>query len=208
MANINDPTHKALEQDAIDLFKEYGFSISEATYHSVMDDSVVKILQDLWTPTALYLRGRADRVAVRKSPPMALQWEAKTHESKKYHDMTLEVLPVCAYLALCRLGIDCLYVYRDPPTIKNKEIVHLGYEKGFWICNIPDPRVIMIPQRWPTQALNQVWTEKCKDRIRSFFPDTPIRITNQNYGSGDPFLIIDESVVVNLPDWREIIKGL
>lgn len=201
MLNIkpDDLDHANLEKDVTTCFETYGFLVSQATYHSVMPNSIVKILQNLWTPTALYLRGRADRVAVRRNPPCAIQWEAKTHKSRKWHDMTIEVLPLCAHLALLSMGIKCLYAYRDKWARHNA---------GFWTYDMPDPRVIMIPLRWQTQDRNENWVSYCTGQIKHFFPNVPTRTIANNRGSGDPFAIIDESTVKSMPHWHTLIDQL
>jgi len=78
--------HEKLEQDAKDFLSELGFLTDEATYHTVMNLEVKDRLSRIYTPTSLYLRGRADRIAVHKSLPLVFEWEAKTHESRNLHD--------------------------------------------------------------------------------------------------------------------------
>lgn len=185
--------HEKLEQDAKDFLSELGFLTDEATYHTVMNLEVKDRLSRIYTPTSLYLRGRADRIAVHKSLPLVFEWEAKTHESRNLHDMLLEALPLCHHLIKAQLDVECLYVYRNP---------HKNHEAGFWIKDIPTVRIIMIPSRWSGDQIS--WFT---GQFKRFFPETDIRSTGSNAGSGDPFLIIDESTVTRLPHWKDCIRG-
>ena len=187
-----NPAHEKLEQDVRDFLSELGFMTDESTYHTVMDPKVVDRLSRIYTPTSLYLRGRADRVAVHESLPLVFEWEAKTHASRNLHDMLLETLPLCHHLAKAQLDVECLYIYRNP---------HKNHEAGFWVKDIPAARIIMIPSRWDADQIS--WF---KGQFKRFFPETDIRFTGSNAGSGDPFLIIDESIVMRLPHWKDCIR--
>jgi len=184
--------HKKLEQDAKDFLSELGFLTDEATYHTVMNPEVKDRLSRIYTPTSLYLRGRADRIAVHKSLPLVFEWEAKTHESRSRHDMLLEALPVCHHLIKAQLGVECLYVYRNP---------HKNHEAGFWVKDIPAARIIMIPSRWNADQIS--WF---KGQFKRFFPEIEIRSVGRTAGTDDPFLIINESIVMRLPHWKDCIR--
>lgn len=185
--------HSKLEDDVTAFLNECGFLVEQAPYHTTMSIEMVSVLQDLYTPTSLYLRSRADRIAVRAYPPLAFEWEAKTHTSSRLHDCTIEVYPVAAHLLKSSMDVRCLYIYRD---------VEKGYDVGFWIHQMPDIRVIMIPDRW-----NRAWTAWHKSYCNRFFPATSIRTGTRSNGTGDPFLIIDESIVRGLPHWKDLIRA-
>lgn len=191
-------SHKTLETDIAEYLDRKGFWVGAATYHEVLPDNIKRRLSAIYTPTALYLRGRADRIAVHKTGDVVIEWEAKTHTSGQRHDMTLEALPLCHHMDNANLGVICLYVYRDTDC---------GYECGFWTeqLNTRDVpvRVIMIPGRW--NADQRAWYRKQFARV---LPGVQIVDTGRNAGTGDPFLIIDESVVRGLPDWRCLIDEL
>jgi len=183
--------HQRLEDDVSQFLIEQGFLVDDATYHDNMDERVVRVLQNIYTPTGLYLRGRADRVAVRGIPPMVFEWEAKTHVSRARHDITVEALPLCHHIVKARLDVKCLYCYRNE---------HKGHEVGFWIHDMPEPRIIMIPNRWrPTQ---QDWFE---EKFREIIPGVDIRRIGRTRGANDPFVIIDESKIADMPHWKDLI---
>jgi len=189
----DNPEHIQLENDVRKYLSGLGFLTDEATYHSVMNPKVKDRLSHIYTPTSLYIRGRADRIAVHTQYDIVFEWEAKTHTSKKYHDMTLEALPLCHHLAKIQLDVECLYVYRD-------SIV--GYDCGFWVKDIPPIRVIMIPERW-----GRAKSDWFKDQFTRFWPETKIRTTPAYGGSGDPFVIIDQSIVAKLSHWQDCIRA-
>ena len=184
--------HTELEAEVTEYLIDEGFLVAQAPYHTTMDDKMVKALQNLYTPTSMYVRSRADRIAVRERPPLVFEWEAKTHASSYRHDCTIELYPVIAHILKARLDVRCLYIYRDPWK---------GYDFGFWIRELPEVRAIMIPDRW-----DDAWTSWYMSYCKRFFPKTPIRTGMRTRGSGDPFLIIDESIIKELPHWKEQIQ--
>lgn len=190
----NTIEHSQLETDATEYLTAAGFVVAEAPYHATMAEEDVEALQQTVTPTALYIRSRADRIAIRQSPPLVFEWEAKTHTTNKRHDCTLEALPVAIHLLKAQLDIRCLYVYRDP---------YKGYEVGFWIHDFPEVRVIMIPDRW-----GDAWTAWFQGVFSNFFPGVKIVDRIKTRGSGDPFLIIDESIIRELPGWTDLIDRI
>jgi hypothetical protein len=186
--------HKDLESDIRAYTAGLGFKTSEATYHTVMAAEVVKILQRRFTPPALYIRARADRVAVHGVRCVEFELEAKTHQSTRFHDMTLELLPLVFHIAKLEVGVDCLYAYRNP---------FLDENMGFWVSAIPPIRDITIPDRLEWKQLRG-WVDGL---INQFFPETKVlRKPYCGNGSGDPYLIIDRKDVLRLRDWRGLIQ--
>ncbi len=180
--------HKNLETDVKDFLESRNYLIYEATYHAIATTEIRDILRTRFTPTSLYLRGRADRIAIHKTLTLEFEFECKTHISRDYHDCTIELLPLIHHLSKSKLGVKCFYAYRDntfSPAI----------ECGFWIDQLPKIREIWIP---PRRTNNIPWFDEL---ARFWLPDIPVS-HNAVGGSGDPFLIIDESIVKSLPHWQ------
>jgi len=183
--------HKTLESDVKSYLESRNYLIYEATYHAIASVETRNILSRRFTPTALYLRGRADRIAIHKEYTFEFEFECKTHLNSKYHDMTLELLPLIHHLSKSKLGVKCLYIYR-----------HKDMECGFWMDELPQIRQIWIPPaRWQTQQ-SIAWFES----ISNIFFDGIDIVTSAVAGTGDPFLIIDESTVKNLVHWQSLIE--
>lgn len=180
------------------IVKEYlidkGFLVGRATYHEVFDEEMKEILMSRCTPTALYLRGRADRVAIHKKLPLEFEFEIKTKMPGTLPDFTAEVIPFAHHLFKANLGVMILYVYFDP---------FRNLEKGFWVSDRPPIREIIFPNRWRGRE------KKILEIIinRTFGGKVPVRYTKWRYGSGDPFLIIDYEDVKKLPDWRKLVDS-
>jgi len=191
------PEHGRLEHDVMAFLSEHGFLFGSATYHDVMDPLLVNRLQSVLTPTTLRLRTRADRVAVHRRHGLAFEWEAKTHAGSKYHNMALEVYPLCAHLAESDMDVRCLYVYRDQDR---------GYDVGFWVHNPLDipVRAVKVPTRWQ----NHWFAAWIVAKVQEWWPEVPIDPINWRSGSGDPFILIDESVVREMSDWRDLILAV
>lgn len=185
-------THQTLESEATEYLNKNGYLVDAATYHTKMRREIVERLQRTYNPTSLYLRGRADRIAIHKIYPVAFEWEAKTHTSEVYHDMTLEALPLCHHISKARLGVECLYIYQDNYPRHEHEV-------GFWVTQLPPIREIKIPNRWDSATIN--WY---RVMFGLFLPGVRVVEMGRGGGSGDPFIIIDESVVCNLKSWQEL----
>jgi len=186
--------HKELIKDVTDFLRQLEFRVDSAPYHKKMEQEITGVLQYMDDPTSLYLRGRADRIAVLEDPPLVFEWEAKTHENKDKHDMLLEALPLAFHVLKAQYGVKCLYVYRNP---------HRDHQVGFWVHEIPDIRVIIIPRnRWDENK--RLWF---RGIFRDCFPGihTSEPLLRGCPGSYDPFAIIDESIVSTLLHWRELI---
>lgn len=190
----NAEFHKKLIDDVTNFLKQLDFRVDSAPYHKKMGKEIIGMLQRRDDPTSLYLRGRADRIAVLEDPPLVFEWEAKTHENKDRHDMVIEALPLAFHILKAQYGVKCLYIYRNP---------HEGHEVGFWVHEVPDIRVIMIPRnRWGEDK--RLWF---RGIFRSCFPGIHISEPTLKccLGSLDPFAIVDESIVLDLPNWRGLI---
>ena len=134
--SVDYKPHKNLEDDVTDYLLDKGFIVHQSTYHEVMPRVLARILSLRFSLTALYLRGRADRIAIHRELPIEFEWEAKTHARKDKRDLTIEALPLVHHMAKSRLGVDCLYAAR----------VH-GKDVGFWVSNLPEIKCVFLPLR-------------------------------------------------------------
>ena len=193
IASPDNTDHKSLEQTVNDFLTSAGFLTASATYHDVMPPELVRTLRNRRSMTAQSLRTRADRVAVHRSRPIEFEYECKTHLSDRYHDMTVEALPLALHVAKARYGVKCLYCYHNP---------HTGQELGFWVHDLPPIRELRMPEeRW--NAEETAWFRAV---FSDAFPDVKV-IESFSRGSGDPFAVIDEFTLSGLPDWRSLIAG-
>lgn len=185
--------HDAFEQNVIAWMEQKGFMCHSATYHKTLPKGMANILQSRYSPNANYLRGRADRIAVHATMPVEFEFECKTHKSQTYHDMTVELSPLCMHIMKSRHEIECLYIYKDGPN-----------EKGFWVTGIGEilnVREVKIPERWSDS--DAVWFESL---ARQYIPRVKAtRCRNTPYGSNDPYVIIDRSDVETMRDWRDLV---
>jgi hypothetical protein len=186
------PQHDAFETEVTQWLTAMGFLCHSATYHTMMPPAMANLLRRRSSMTALHLRGRADRIAIHQTLPVEFEYECKTHDSQQYQDLTIELTALCFHLMKARLGVKCLYIYR-----------HNGREKGFWADEMPTPRVVHIPARYDAAT-----TLQFKGMAENYFPNVPIRLGGKTNGSGDPFVIIDYSVVAQMANWRELVGVL
>ena len=195
MGDLHKP-HSDLEEDVRQYLAARGFWTTELTYHECLPGEWVRKLQDRWSPTALYIRGRADRLAMHPTAEVEFEWEAKTHKSSRKHDLCIEALPLLHHLLKGRVDVQCLYIYRNP--FVNEEV-------GFWTDVMPKIREVHIPQRWDDEQMS--WFHQV---LETYFPRIPLRETywNATKGSGDPYIIIDRSVVRDMPHWKAAVDSL
>ena len=151
MITSNSVEHKRLEKDIETYLDSLGFDSASATYHDAMPDHVVGRLIEIYTPDSLYIRGRADRIAIHRTKDIVFGWEAKTGGRE---DMSIELLPLAHHLNAWQLGARTIYFCRNTVA---------GYEKAFW-CDTP-PRIVRahIPPRYKMgekfyrQIIEDIW---------------------------------------------------
>ncbi|MFH0938262.1 MAG: hypothetical protein V1899_03140 [Planctomycetota bacterium] len=177
--------HAKLEDIAVNYIQACGYSIHAQTYHETLPQTIQDLLIKSHSISALYVRGRADRLAIGRN--RIFEFEIKTHSSKQYSDLSLEVLPLLIHLQKRRF-IDCLYVCR----VNSQEF-------GFWVSRLPKIRTIFIP---PVRKNEFVASLVEEFAVRNEVTDLNRRSAN---GSCDPFVIIDKSVVASLCDWRNLV---
>ena len=176
--------HKRLEQTATDYMQERGYVVTEQTYHKSLPKNVIEMLTRSHEISSLYIRARADRLAV--SDPQRFEFEVKTHSNPRYSDLTLEVLPLMVHMAKIDF-IDCLYV-----CLVNK------CEFGFWVSDLPPVRCIFVPNISKNSFIAPL--------VKTFAQKLGIGVLNKSSaGSGDPFMIIDASIIQSLPNWRDLV---
>ena len=187
--------HDDFETLVRDELQSMGFFCPNAvTYHEAMQHEAIRLLQERYSGTSLYIRTRADRIAIHKSCQLEFEWEAKTIPSHQCN-LAIEALPILHHMTKADLGVRCLYVCRN---LKTRD------EFGFWTDNPPSFSRVMIPTRW--DDFTREWFTHI---FEMFLPNVPIQTPRANRGrtrgSGDPFLIVNQDVVDTLPDWRGLV---
>jgi len=204
MPSVDDPRHAKLQSDVTLWLESNGYSCADFTYHENINRRTSSLLSLTDNETSLHVRTREDHLAIHEriekigphNDRFTFQYELKTKgcnrrdESKGNGvDMTVEVFPmVCHWLLAVNMNVQCLYIYRDE---------FQDIECGFWSDDIPTIRQLWIPPR----GLH------LKDRIlkADWLNGVPI-VERGCGGSGDPFVIVDVSVLRQLPHWQELIE--
>lgn len=188
MITPDDPRHQRI-QDEVDRFLvDQGFAITSCTYHDAWPKEMVDIIKKRWSPTALYLRGRADRVAIHRSLPVEFEYEIKSGQPSS-RDMLVEALPLLHHIAKARLGVLCLYAYLAPDDS----------DRGFWCHSVPPIRDVFLPRGCRGDDLSAMYVKILTD---GFGKCRRLGVTR---GSDDPFCVIDAKSVSILPGWRTLI---
>jgi hypothetical protein len=192
----DDIRHAILETDVSKVLDSCGFWTHAATYHETMPQEMVKHLQRIDTPSALYLRARADRLALHKTLPICYEYECKTrHPRTKSCNWAIEALPLAHHILKASLGVQILYCYRD---------VECGIDAGFWCDALPRIDCLMLTDR-SDLALDAYLKSVFSEKWLGYQP--AINYSSASRGSGDPFILIHEAVVRTLPHWNMQIAG-
>jgi len=68
---------------------------------------------------------------------------------------------------------------------------------------MPPVHVIVIPSRW-----NELQKQYFKEVFKLALPQVRIEFRGKTKGSGDPFLIINESEIKKMSHWKELIQEM
>jgi hypothetical protein len=190
--------HIQLEKDVSDYLHAKDYVTAPNAYHDIFPKAIIQRLSQSYCPTSLAIRGRADRLAVHTTH--SFEYEIKTHETATpgQQDLLIEALPLCHHLAAAQLGVRCLYCYRNPHEDGDYET-----DYGFWVSNLPQIEVIMIPPRWrPTEIrwlrmMFQKWLPRCQI----------VEMRTGTLGTDDAFAKINRATVIRLPHWQRLIDA-
>lgn len=192
--NPNNKNHQSLQEDVESFLESNGFKTADAPYHETYPPAITDILWRRWTLTDLYLRCRADCIAIHTKHSLTFEFECKTHANPRYGDLTVELLPIIHHLDKAKRGVKCLYCYRNPFE---------GEDYGFWIEpeSFPKPRAVYIPNRrcWDEHRQNIM------DWAKEYFGGVSIRDPNKVGGTGDPYIVVDKSNLRKMSSWKELI---
>jgi hypothetical protein len=187
---VDDKNHEELQRTVAAYLDELNYLVDAGPYHESMRDDTRKRLQEVFTPTSLYIRGRSDRIAVHEKVPLCLMWECKTNAGR-YRNAAIEALPLAYHV---KLGVRVLYIYWDVVT---------DFQGAFWVKQLPPISRIKIPDRW-----NGELVQSFKEEFAIAFPDVGIDCGGRTSGSGDPFVLIREEHVRHMLDWRKELDDL
>lgn len=179
-----DKNHARLIIKVSEYLEEKNYLVDDAAYHDTMPELISKRLSQIYTPTSMYIRGRADRIAVHKTKDIVFEWDAKTSAGSK--NCNVELYPIINHIMV---GAKCLYAYKNKYTMQ---------EVGFWIDKLPPIEVIIIPSRWDNHPMGDWYY----DLSKKYF-DAEIKRGVNTGGSGDPYIILD---IRGLPHWKELIQ--
>lgn len=169
--------HDQLEGELVPILAAAGYSTITNTYHNVLTPEEVDQLRRVYTPTALLVRTRADRLALHPGKKDCFFLEVKSPPAtKKLH---LEALPVLSHVhEHLMFGAECMYVYRGP--MSGGRIV------GEYIEDLlPQVTTLTLTPR----AKN---LPNCFDNLP---PHISIVRREKVFGSGDPFFSIPAEYV-------------
>lgn len=181
---VDFAAHTALELEFDEYLRSMGFLTFAAPYHETMPPEIQRRLQFRDSYTSLYLRARADRVAIHENLPLEFEWEVKTHDNSRYSDLCIELLPLLHHIQKASLGVRCLYVFRIP---------HTNTDGCFWVHRRPPVRDAWITSRGGKFLAK--WTAELIPEANQIHRDP-------RGGTKDPFVVIDKAEVSKQRNWR------
>ena len=166
-------------------------------YHEVWSEATRALLASRFDFTSLYLRSRADRIAIHRSAHLTFEWECKCMpNTSERRNLAVEALPLITHFLLnTHFGVNCLYVCKDSAGVYG--------ERGFWteVGYLPKIEVIHIPRRWKLNRRNGF-----RAIFKEELPGISVRDVDHRSGSGDPYALISEATFASLLDWRDLVK--
>ncbi len=182
-SRIIDPIHfSKAEEIASEMLQKMGYLVQPLGYHSYFTDTTQTAIQNLNTPTALFLRTLPDRLIIKSGT--ALLAEIKDVQNPQYENLSLEAFPLIIQRHLFWLyGIKTIYLF-----VMAKEMI-----KGCPVEELPVFRVIL-----PTHVKNQrkaYWRPLLQQSFPLCHPEEiPVG------GSSDPFILISHAQIQLLHD--------
>ena len=183
--------HNSFEKEVNLFLIEKDFLTDTVTYHNKMGEEIGKRLCNSRNPLAIYLRHRADRIAIHKELDIVFDWEVKTHNNPDKEGLCIDLISLAVHFTIhsSMFNADCLFAYKNPYNDR---------EVGFWISQMPDIKAIFLNVNRP----NLEWYRKLAE---FYFPDKDIVEISNSFGSGDPFVVIKEETLNKLLHWKILI---
>ena len=199
MPNLADLNHHhtVLQAAVRDFIQRHGWHVLEVVYHNAGAGDT-RLLQQAGDPTALYIRTLPDMIITNGQKTLLI--EVKTCISSRYANATLELFPVVAAINRYQIEVQTLYVYEDPRA---------GISAA-WRC---DDLFTYIPVRAIYIGTQRPEWKRSLDRIREWqangiIPRDIKIVTTRTGGSGDPYVVISENRLRNLPTWQEVLERI
>lgn len=198
----NHEPHEQLVSDVCRWLDEHGFATCSLAYHdkkaSDMTEADKKRFGAIYSPSALIVRHRPDRIAWHKEQVCSFMWEAKTKRKwpkvrEGDEEIVIDLVTLMAN-ANTQTGAKLLFVHRNQWS---------GHEIGFWIDELPAVSEVCIPDvKWAGLPIRE-WYGWGVDKL---FPKVPVS-TRSTSGTNDPFVRIRSEVVYRLPHWTDLITA-
>jgi hypothetical protein len=177
--------HSTLEAEISSHATGCGWLVASATYHDVMPEPMRIALARCYAPAALYVRFRADRIAVREQ--CCIPFEVKTTAGARF---PVAALPLSHHV---RQGIPVLYVLRHLTT---------GREWAFWTHKLPAFCEVVIPDAW-SERMRDYFTQ----RFYEIWPAAYIGTMPKNGGSNHPLIYFTfDALDAASIDWRQVFS--
>lgn len=177
------------EELVTESLKKAGWYIVQSFgYHSYFSQEARDFISKINSPTAIYIRTLADRVAIRPTPASVLQVEIKDHRNAQYDNIAIEGFPMLIHRVLWwQFGISCLYAFALDDEIR-----------ACWTQDLSLFKII-IPRR-----LRAMETTYWLPKFQQFFPYTPIERKGTG-GSGDPLGLINPNELDHMKSLRVVL---
>jgi len=183
----NSIGHRDLEAEVAGVFEAHDFLTAKAPYHDTMAPEIIDRLSQCNSPTARYLRGRSDRVAIHRRRDQVIPWEVKTTPGL-HPRIPVEAIPIMHHV---QARIPVLYVCRH---------LRHQWDAAFWTHRLPKFDVIFISPKCDAYESGVV---QRFFGAPEFWKWKPTFEPCQVNGSGDAFALISrESLEAVGLDWR------
>lgn len=191
------PAHERLLQDMDEHIRSIGgFSYSAAYADQVMGNAK-RVLSNLHTVPATYIRTRSDRICFFADKPVLFEYDAKTNE--RGGDFFVECLPVWHHvLAYRHFNLPTIYGFRWP----NLEVQDIGIVLDEEFRHKVDGVFV-----YDRDAVADV-TDFVVKNYQEWFPQAKLIQVWNRRGSGDPSIRICRNAIKDFPHWKDVMETL
>lgn len=192
---VNNADHRKLITDALEYLgaRQY-YTSDESTYHEILPEEQQRLLQKDYDPTAMYVRSRADRLAVHPVPGRTTYFDAK---SSRYDGPTpyafIELVPLMFHEIAAKHGVRCLYIFR---RYTGSTFIDYGWWSGLL------PRIIDIKFPCDSRRTDASWVNTMASTVFSEVSQSTAPFMR---GSGTPYASM---YVEDCQPWQQLIDQI
>lgn len=191
------PEHEQLLKEMEEYIKSTGGISYSAAYADHIPELHKRILGNIQTVPATYIRTRSDRICFFPDKLTVFEYDAKTNMSGQ--DFFVECLPILHHIvSLYHFQLITVYGFRWP----GRNLPDIGILINGTFCKMVD--TVFVYRRDSVRKI----TEYVEKNFKKWFPNAILKVSQRTAGSGDPSIRIHRDTIKDYPNWKDVISKL